>query len=127
MAQVAFVFLPEAIYLEKHRVTTVIRRFRGWNAAIEAAGLAKTVVRKVSDEELLASLCDLWVGLGRQPNYPEVRIPHRRFHIATYERGLGSRRAALEAFVLYANASDLVPTGGPERSHAPRPSDVPVH
>ncbi len=56
----------------KYGVTTVIRRFRSWNAAIEAAGLAKSVVRNVPDEDLFAGLYDLWVALGRQPNYSEL-------------------------------------------------------
>lgn len=103
----------------KYGVTTVIRRFRFWNAAIEAAGLAKSVVRNVPDEDLFAGLYDLWVALGRQPNYSEVRSPHCRFHVATYERRFGSWRAALEAFVRYANSSDVAPPDGLQQSHAP--------
>jgi len=35
----------------KYGVTTIIRRFGSWNAAVEAAGLQATVERYVSDEK----------------------------------------------------------------------------
>jgi hypothetical protein len=102
----------------KYGVTTVIRRFRSWNGAIEAAGLAKTVERNVSDEELFDGLYELWVRLGRQPNYSEVRKPHCEFQVATYERRFGSWRAALEAFVTFANFSDVAPPEGAREANA---------
>lgn len=93
----------------KYGVTTVIRRFGSWNAAVEAAGLETTVQRNVSDEKLFSALYDLWVGLGRQPSYSEVQKPACSFHVATYERRFGSWRLALEAFVKYANSEEMTP------------------
>lgn len=82
-------------------VQTLIRRFNGWNAAIEAAGLDVTVERNISDKALFEELYNLWVSLGRQPSYSEVAQPNCKFHVATYERRFGSWRKALEAFVSY--------------------------
>ena len=91
----------------KYGVTTVIRRFGSWNAAVAAAGLETTVERNVPDEKLFLALYDLWVSLGRQPSYSEVQKPACLFHVATYERRFGSWRQAFEAFVSYANAEDM--------------------
>ena len=85
----------------KYGVTTVIRRFGGWNAAIETAGLSKTVERNIDDEELFEALYELWLALGRQPSYSEVAQPSCKYHVATFERRFGSWRKALEAFVAY--------------------------
>lgn len=87
----------------KYGVTTVIRRFGGWNAAIEAADLNITVERNIENEVLFEALFELWVSLGRQPSYSEVAQPHCKFHVTTYERRFGSWRNALEAFVTYTN------------------------
>lgn len=93
----------------KYGVTTVIRRFGSWNAAVEAAGLDTTVERNVADEKLFSALYDLWVGLGRQPSYSEVQKSACPFHVATYARRFGSWRGALEAFVTYANSEEMAP------------------
>jgi len=95
--------------LGKYGVTTIIRRFGSWNEAVKAAGLDTTVERNVSDEKLFVTLYDLWVALGRQPSYSEVRRPASVFHVATYERRFGSWRQALAAFVSYANSEDMTP------------------
>lgn len=91
----------------KYGVTTVIRRFGTWNAAVETAGLEISVERNIPDEKLFSSLYDLWAILGRQPSYSEVQKPTCQFHVATYERRFGSWRQALEAFVSYANSEDM--------------------
>lgn len=91
----------------KYGVTTVIRRFGSWNAAIKAAGLNIMVDRNVPNEKLFSALYDLWITLGRQPHYSEVQKPACPYHVATFERRFGSWRKALEAFVSYANSEDL--------------------
>jgi hypothetical protein len=93
----------------KYGVTTVIRRFGSWNAAVEAAGLETTVERNIPDDKLFSALYDLWVALGRQPSYSEIQSPACPFHVTTYERRFGSWRQALEAFVSYANSEDMTP------------------
>lgn len=93
----------------KYGVTTVIRRFGSWNAAVDAAGLETTVERNIPNDKLFSALYDLWVSLGRQPSYSEVQSPACPFHVTTYERRFGSWRQALEAFVSYANSEDMTP------------------
>ncbi len=95
--------------LGKYGVTTIIRRFGSWNAAVKAAGLETTVERSVSDEKLFSALYDLWVMLGRQPSYSEVQSPACPFHVTTYERRFGSWRQSLEVFVSYANSEEMTP------------------
>jgi len=101
--------LKQRTYKEfgKFGVTTVIRRFGSWNAAIEAAGLEVVVERNIPDSALFQALYDLWVSLGRQPTYAEAQGPASRFNVSTYERRFGSWRRALESFVEYANTRDL--------------------
>lgn len=94
--------------LGKYGVTTVIRRFGGWNVAIEAAGLNLTVERNIRKEALFEELYNLWVTLGRQPSYSEVAKPNCKFHVATYERRFGSWRNALEAFVSFTEEVPLL-------------------
>ena len=91
----------------KYGVTTIIRRFGSWNAAVGAAGLEATVERNISNEKLFSALYDLWVAIGRQPSYSEVQKPMCQFHVATYERRFGSWRQALEGFVSYANSEQM--------------------
>ena len=91
----------------KFGVTTIIRRFGSWNTAIKAAGLTTTVERNISDENLFLALYDLWVKIGKQPNYSEVQRPACLFHVTTFERRFGSWRLALEAFVAYANSEGM--------------------
>jgi len=95
--------------LGNYAVGTIIRRFGSWNAAVKASGLKTTVERNISGEKLFSALYDLWVTLGRQPSYLEVKSPACPFHVATYERRFGSWRQALEAFVSYANSEDMTP------------------
>ena len=95
--------------LGKYGVQTVINRFGSWNAAVEKAGLEKSVERNIPADKLFSALYDLWVALGRQPSYSEVQSPACPFHVTTYERRFGSWRQALEAFVTYANSADMTP------------------
>lgn len=91
----------------KYGVTTVIRRFGSWNAAVKASGLETTVERNIPDVKLFSALYDLWVALGRQPSYSDVQKPACQFHVTTYERRFGSWRQALEQFVAYANSEAM--------------------
>lgn len=91
----------------KFGVTTIIRRFGSWNSAIEKAGLEKSVERNISDQELFLALYELWVKLGRQPNYSKIQKPTCRYSAKPYELRFGSWRGALEAFVEYVNSEDI--------------------
>lgn len=101
--------LKQRTYKEfgRYGVTTVIRRFGSWNAAVEKAGLEKSVERNIPDEELFSAIYDLWAKLGRQPSYSEVQRPSCRYSAKPYEQRFGSWRKALEAFVEYVNSEEM--------------------
>lgn len=98
---------------------TCQRRFGSWFKAIEAAGLQRSRVLRITDEELFENLEQVWTGLGRQPRYQEVQKPRSRYSVETYAHRFGSWRKALEAFVAYVNAEGReAPTGhANEESH----------
>ncbi|WP_366019930.1 dethiobiotin synthase [Nitrosomonas sp.] len=114
LRRVASIQLEQQVKQQNYRnqgkfgVTTIIRRFGSWNAAVDAAGLETTVERNISNEKLFTALYELWIALGRQPNYSEVQKPACKFHVATFERRFGSWRQALEAFVSYANSENMI-------------------
>lgn len=83
--------------------STVANHFGTWFAALEAAGLERTRTLHVTDEDYFENLEQMWVHLGRQPRYGEVRKPFSRYSAGAYEYRFGSWRKALEAFVAFVN------------------------
>lgn len=90
-------------YLEKGQFSCkpFINRFGSWNNAINKAGLNEIRKTKVSDESLFENLEKIWVDLGRQPFYSEIRKPLSKYSIDTYTRRFGGWMKACEAFVKY--------------------------
>ena len=80
----------------------LVRRFGSWNAALEKAGISKSVIRNISDEDLFAEMGNLWDRLGRQPTGREMR-GLGRFSENPYKRRFGSWLHAVEAFVRWKN------------------------
>jgi 5-methylcytosine-specific restriction endonuclease McrA len=83
--------------------STVTRRFGTWFKALEAAGLPKTRNLNLSNEALFENLVNVWLSLGRQPKYVDMRRQPSKHSPGTYERRFGTWRVALEAFVSWAN------------------------
>jgi len=88
-------------YDEKERFTssTIKRRFKGWNAAIEKAGLTVSYQPNIPEKELFESM----VKLGRQPKRREMIPPLSKHSESPYVKRFGSWRKGLEAFVEYMN------------------------
>ena len=60
----------------KTHPTTLQRRFGSWVKALEMAGLKPSRSKiGISDDELFGDIEQLWISLGRQPKYSEVRSP----------------------------------------------------
>ena len=78
-------------------------RFGSWNQALQAAGLEVTLRQNIRELELFENLERVWRTLGRQPRREEMRKPLSAFSHGTYERRFCGWRAALQAFVAYAN------------------------
>ena len=83
--------------------STVANHFGTWFAALDAAGLNRTRTLHVIDEEYFENLEQMWVHLGRQPHYTDVRKPFSHYSAGAYENRFGSWRKALVAFVAFVN------------------------
>ncbi len=80
-----------------------IRHFGSWFATLDAAGLKKTRNLHLTEEDYFENLEKMWVHLGRQPHYGEVRKPFSRYSAKAYTKRFGTWRNALEAFVAFVN------------------------
>ena len=82
---------------------TVRKKFKGWFKALGKAGLQRTKNLNISVEELFQNLEEVWIKIGRQPNYSEMHVPLSKFSSRTYQKRYGTWRKALEKFVEYVN------------------------
>lgn len=86
--------------------TTLTRRFGSWFKCLELAGLAPSRSKiGISNEELFEEIENIWIKLGKQPSYAQMR-DMACFSIGTYEKRFGGWRNALNAFVNYINGND---------------------
>ena len=88
----------------KFHPSTLCRRFGSWFKVLELAELEKSrSPLNISDDELFKNIENIWIALGRQPKYVEVRKPFSKYDAKTYENRFGSWRKALSNFVNYIN------------------------
>ena len=83
----------------KYGSRTIQSRFGTWNRALQRAGLDLTLERDISDKELFENIEEVWIRLGRQPKYAEIKKPLSKYSVAPYENRFGSWLKALQAFV----------------------------
>ena len=89
----------------KTHPSTIQRRFGSWPKALDRAGLQPSRSKiGISDDELFENIKSLWISLGRQPRYAEVRKPNSLFSAGTYENRFGSWSKALGRFVDWVNS-----------------------
>jgi hypothetical protein len=87
--------------------STIPRRFGSWVKALQLAGLKPSRSKiGITDEELMLNIKQLWITLGRQPRYSEVKQPASMYSAGTYERRYGAWTKALNAFIEWVNADD---------------------
>ncbi len=87
--------------------SSVRRRFGSWFRALELAGLQPSRSKYgISNEELFDNIRGLWILLGRQPSYSEVKKPDSKYSAGTYEKRFGSWTKSLEAFVNWVNSDE---------------------
>lgn len=85
--------------------STIQRRFGSWTKALKLAGLQPSRSKiGIADEELFENIKSLWINLGRQPRYAEVKAPSSLFSAGTYEKRFGSWSKALHEFVAWVNS-----------------------
>ncbi|MFI5137884.1 MAG: homing endonuclease associated repeat-containing protein [Sphingobacteriales bacterium] len=90
----------------KYSSRTVQKRFKNWNNALQKAGLEITVQQNISDKELYENIEEVWISLGRQPKYDEIKKPLSKYSTGPYDKRFGTWRKALEAFVEFINSDN---------------------
>lgn len=108
-----------AEYEEKGKAhpSTIQRRFGSWPKALKLAGLQPSRSKiGITNEELFENVKSLWISLGRQPRYDEVKAPSSQFSAGTYENRFGSWSKALREFVTWVNSD--APNPSPQDAEA---------
>lgn len=83
--------------------TTLTRRFGSWFNCLSKAELKPSRSKiGITDEELFEEIERIWVKLGKQPTYAQMRDT-AKYSVGTYEHRFGGWRNALIAFVDYIN------------------------
>ena len=96
------VTLAEYDKFGKYNPSTLQRRFGSWFHVLDIAGLqASRSKLNVPEEDLFSNINDIWIYLGRQPKYDEIKKPLSKYSAKTYENRFGSWNEALEAFIAY--------------------------
>ena len=92
----------------KYTSGTIHRRFGTWNKALQKAELEITLIQSqnVSDKELFENIEKIWLTLGQQPTYRDIRPPISIYSTHQYLSKFGTWRKALEAFVEFINSSN---------------------
>lgn len=105
--------LPQRIYgdLGQYDISTVIRRFGTWNKALQKANIDISNRVNIGDEELYANILRLWEHYGRQPRRRDLANSPSTISQYPYNRRFSSWTNALEAFVDYANGTDIEEVG----------------
>lgn len=88
----------------KYTGNTLSNRFGSWFKALEKAGLDQGAFKKdIPTEELFENIKNIWIVLGRQPRYAEIKPPLSKFSTRPYDDRFGSWRKTLQAFIEYIN------------------------
>jgi len=92
----------------KYTSGTIHRRFGTWNKALQKAGLEVTLNQSQnnSEKELFENIEKIWINLGQQPTYRDIRPPISIYSTHQYLNKFGTWRKALEAFVGFINSTD---------------------
>jgi len=85
----------------KFHSSTFEDRFGSWIKAKESAGLRRREHPSISDEEYFINLEDVWIKLGMQPHFSDMKIPLSKYSGSGYVHNFGTWRKALEHFMVY--------------------------
>ena len=100
--------------------STIQRRFGSWFLALEKAGLqpSRSAIG-ITDDALYENLRTIWMILGRQPRYSEIKKPASQYSAGTYENRFGSWSRALELFVEWVNGDEIDEPKAPQNLALP--------
>jgi hypothetical protein len=76
-------------------------RFGSWNGALQKAGLGVVREHELTDEALFENLEKVWLTLGRQPFYGEMKKPLSAYSTKPYDNRWGGWMKACEAFIKF--------------------------
>jgi hypothetical protein len=98
-------------YQPKVSYQTILQRYGTWKKALNAAGLSHLNVQRYAgsrytDEQCLENLASVWTHYGRQPRFREMKKPPSAVGTSAYTTRWRTWRAALGAFVEWANRED---------------------
>jgi hypothetical protein len=111
----------------KFHPSTLQRKFGSWFKVLELAQLeASRSKLNIPEEELYKNIEDVWISLGRQPKYDEIKKPLSKYSAGTYDKRFGSWGRALQQFVVYIN-SDNANDNEDELSKTEQPKDIPAN
>ena len=85
---------------------TLEERFGSWIKAKEKAGLKRREHPKISAEEYFLNLEEVWIKLGKQPHFSNMKIPFSKYSGSGYVSHFGTWRKALEQFIEYINKDE---------------------
>jgi hypothetical protein len=89
----------EYVKYGKYGSRTFEKRFGTWNKALEKSGLDVNVQMNITNKELFENIEKVWLKLGRQPLYSEIKSPLSKYSTFPYVKKFGNWRKALEAFI----------------------------
>jgi Homing endonuclease associated repeat/HNH endonuclease len=97
--------ITRAEYQHSGRVSpgTIERRFGSWNKGLEKAGVTVKFQKVISTDDLFENIEQMWIQLGRQPRYSEVKSPFSKYSNVTYGKKFGKFSEALKQFVEWVN------------------------
>ena len=84
-------------------ITPFRNRFSNWNNALKSAGLKVGQRHYVTKAELYKNIEEVWIRLGRQPKFREMKKPLSKYSYGTYVRQFGTWNEALKSFIDYIN------------------------
>ena len=87
----------------KYHGDTLINRFGSWNKALEKANLEIGLTQNITTVDLLKNIETVWISLGRQPKFSEMKKPLSKYSVKPYVKNFGGWRNALESFINYIN------------------------
>ena len=93
----------------KYSSEYIFKRFGKWNDFLKKAGLESTGFSKakITEQDCFDEIERIWRLLGRQPTSIDIiKKGICNYSIDTFKRRFGGWRKALEAFIVYINASD---------------------
>ncbi|TSA25524.1 MAG: HNH endonuclease [Ignavibacteriales bacterium] len=92
----------------KYHTATFQSRFGSWMKAKEIAGLSskRRENPSTSDEDYFKNLEEVWIKLGRQPHFSDMKIPFSKYSGSGYYANFGGWRKALERFIEYVNKEE---------------------